>query len=76
MAGARALWRANGLKEEQFGKPIIAIVNSFTQFVPGHVHLLPNSIRLPLTMVSLWDTTECSIRFLRVILLRTASSIW
>ena len=34
MAGARALWRANGLKEEQFGKPIIAIVNSFTQFVP------------------------------------------
>lgn len=39
MAGARALWRANGVKEEQFGKPIIAIVNSFTQFVPGHVHL-------------------------------------
>lgn len=39
MAGARALWRANGMKEEQFGKPIIAIVNSFTQFVPGHVHL-------------------------------------
>ena len=39
MAGARALWRANGLKEEQLGKPVIAIVNSFTQFVPGHVHL-------------------------------------
>ena len=39
MAGARALWRANGMKEEQLGKPIIAIVNSFTQFVPGHVHL-------------------------------------
>ena len=39
MAGARALWRANGMKEEQIGKPIIAIVNSFTQFVPGHVHL-------------------------------------
>ena len=39
MAGARALWRANGIKEEQFGKPIIGIVNSFTQFVPGHVHL-------------------------------------
>ena len=38
-AGARALWRANGVKEEDFGKPIIAIVNSFTQFVPGHVHL-------------------------------------
>lgn len=39
MAGARALWRANGMKESQFGKPIIAIVNSFTQFVPGHTHL-------------------------------------
>jgi dihydroxy-acid dehydratase len=39
MAGARSLWRANGMKPEQFGKPIIAIVNSFTQFVPGHVHL-------------------------------------
>lgn len=39
MAGARALWRANGMKEEQIGKPIIAIVNSFTQFVPGHAHL-------------------------------------
>ena len=39
MAGARALWRAVGMKEEQFGKPIIAVVNSFTQFVPGHVHL-------------------------------------
>ncbi len=39
MAGARSLWRANGVTDEQFGKPIIAIVNSFTQFVPGHVHL-------------------------------------
>ncbi|MBN1114955.1 MAG: dihydroxy-acid dehydratase [Oligoflexia bacterium] len=39
MAGARSLWRANGMKEEQFGKPIIAVVNSFTQLVPGHVHL-------------------------------------
>lgn len=39
MAGARSLWRANGMKEEHFGKPIIAVVNSFTQFVPGHVHL-------------------------------------
>ena len=39
MAGARALWVANGMKKEQMGKPIIAIVNSFTQFVPGHVHL-------------------------------------
>jgi dihydroxy-acid dehydratase len=39
MAGARSLWRANGMKEDQFGKPVIAIVNSFSQFVPGHVHL-------------------------------------
>lgn len=39
MAGARGLWRATGMKEEDFGKPIIAIANSFTQFVPGHVHL-------------------------------------
>jgi dihydroxy-acid dehydratase len=39
MAGARALWVANGMKRNQFGKPIIAIVNSFTQFVPGHTHL-------------------------------------
>lgn len=39
MAGARALWRATRVKEEDFGKPIIAVVNSFTQFVPGHVHL-------------------------------------
>jgi len=38
-AGARALWRATGLKESDFGKPIVAIANSFTQFVPGHVHL-------------------------------------
>ena len=39
MAGARALWVANGMKKEQMGKPIIAIANSFTQFVPGHTHL-------------------------------------
>lgn len=39
MAGARALWRANGMKEEQMGRPVIAVVNSFTQFVPGHTHL-------------------------------------
>jgi len=39
MAGARALWRATGVKDDDFGKPIIAIANSFTQFVPGHVHL-------------------------------------
>lgn len=39
MAGARALWRATGMKDSDFGKPIIAVVNSFTEFVPGHVHL-------------------------------------
>jgi len=39
MAGARSLWRANGMKESQFGKPIFGIANSFTQFVPGHAHL-------------------------------------
>lgn len=39
MAGARSLWRANGMREDQIGKPVIAVVNSFTQFVPGHVHL-------------------------------------
>lgn len=39
MAGARALWRATGTKESDFGKPVIAVINSFTQFVPGHVHL-------------------------------------
>ena len=41
MAGARALWRANGMTEAQMGKPVIAIANSFTQFVPGHTHLHP-----------------------------------
>ena len=39
MAGARALWRANGMTDEQMHRPVIAIVNSFTQFVPGHTHL-------------------------------------
>ncbi|HBM71121.1 MAG TPA: dihydroxy-acid dehydratase, partial [Erythrobacter sp.] len=39
MAGARGWWRATGMRDGDFGKPIIAVVNSFTQFVPGHVHL-------------------------------------
>ncbi len=39
MAGARALWRANGMTDDQFGRPVVGVVNSFTQFVPGHVHL-------------------------------------
>ncbi|MGX5172878.1 dihydroxy-acid dehydratase [Aliikangiella sp. IMCC44653] len=41
MAGARALWRATGMQDSDFGKPIIAVVNSYTQFVPGHIHLAP-----------------------------------
>ena len=41
MAGARALWRATGMRTEDFSKPIVAIANSFTQFVPGHAHLHP-----------------------------------
>ena len=43
MAGARALWRATGMKTEDFLKPVVAIANSFTQFVPGHVHLPPSA---------------------------------
>ena len=39
MAGARALWRATGMQDDDFNKPMIAIANSYTQFVPGHVHL-------------------------------------
>jgi len=46
MAGARGLWRATGMKDEDFGKPIIAVVNSFTQFVPGHVHLKDLGVHL------------------------------
>lgn len=39
MAGARSLWRATGMNDDDFGKPIVAIANSFTEFVPGHIHL-------------------------------------
>ena len=56
MAGARALWRATGMKENDFGKPIIAVVNSFTQFVP-----------LRWMMVSQWVTVECFILYQAVI---------
>ena len=45
-AGARALWRATGMTDKDFGKPIIAVVNSFTQFVPGHVHLNQLSVEM------------------------------
>ena len=45
MAGARGLWRATGMKDEDFGKPIIAVVNSFTQFVPGHVKAMSTACR-------------------------------
>src|ERR671936_205211 len=41
MAGARALWRATGMTDDDFGKPIVAVANSYTQFVPGHTHLKP-----------------------------------
>ena len=90
MAGARALWVANGMKKEMMGKPIIAVVNSFTQFVPGHTHLheigqrlklkswdalQPNSIPLPLTTGLPWDMTACCIHCLRVTSLPTALNI-
>ena len=71
MAGARGLWRATGMTNEDFGKPIIAVVNSFTQFVPGHVHLKPARSRRPAasprsstpsrsTTASRWAMTACS----------------
>ena len=53
MAGARALWRATGMKDDDFGKPIIAVVNSFTQFVPGHVHLRDLGALVDLEPISL-----------------------
>jgi dihydroxy-acid dehydratase len=65
MAGARALWRATGMKDDDFQKPIIAVVNSFTQFVPGHVHLkdlgqlVAREIEAS-TTASPWATTACS----------------
>jgi dihydroxyacid dehydratase/phosphogluconate dehydratase len=77
MAGARALWRATGMKDGDFDKPIVAVVNSFTQFVPGHVHLKDlgqlvareieaasprNSTRSPSTTASRWDTAACCTR--------------
>ena len=74
MAGARALWRANGLKEEQFGKPIIAIVNSFTQFVPGHVHLHEIGQQVK-AEIEKWGCFAAEFNTI-AILLRTASSIW
>jgi len=80
MAGARSLWRAAGMKESQIGKPVIAVVNSFTQFVPGHTHLheIGQFVKKEIEkqgcfaaefdtlMTALpWDTTECFIHFLR-----------
>jgi dihydroxy-acid dehydratase len=78
MAGARALWRATGMKDGDFDKPIIAVVNSFTQFVPGHVHLkdlgqlvareiekaggVANSTPSPSMTASPWATAACCIR--------------
>jgi dihydroxyacid dehydratase/phosphogluconate dehydratase len=71
MAGARALWRATGMKDGDFDKPIIAVVNSFTQFVPGHVHLKDlgqlvapprNSTPSPSTTASRWAMAACCTR--------------
>jgi dihydroxy-acid dehydratase len=65
MAGARALWRATGMTNDDFGKPIVAVANSFTQFVPGHVHLR-NVGRIVAesrwTTASRWATVACCIR--------------
>jgi dihydroxyacid dehydratase/phosphogluconate dehydratase len=61
MAGARSLWRANGMRDEHRGRPVIAVANSFTQLVPGHVHL-PSSTPSRSTTASRWATTACSTR--------------
>ena len=60
MAGARALWRANGMKEEQIGRPIIGVVNSFTQFVPGHVHLHEIGQRVKKVIEKAWAASRPS----------------
>jgi len=64
MAGARALWRATGMKDSDFGKPIIAIANSFTQFVPGHTAVLYQDGRSwPALLETRFDlvVTNCSV---------------
>ena len=85
MAGARALWVATGMKQEQFGKPIIAIVNSFTQFVPGHTHLheIGQIVKAEIEKMgcfaaefNTWGMTVCSIHCPRATLSPTAWSIW
>ena len=87
MAGARALWAANGMKKEQLGKPIIAIVNSFTQFVPGHVHLheIGQLVKKEIEKLGCFaaefntiaiDMTECFIPFLPGISLPIVWNIW
>ena len=63
MAGARALWAANGMKKNQMGKPIIAIVNSFTQFVPGVIlsQLLIHTIASALCALTIYSTLSAMI---------------
>ena len=57
IGGCTCLWRATGMKENDFGKPIIAVVNSFTQFVPGHVHLkdMGQLVPLKLKKLAVWQ---------------------
>jgi len=69
MAGARGLWRATGMKDEDFGKPIAAVVNSFTQFVPGHVHLKDLGQPVAREIERTWSTQrfpECRHRTLAI----------
>ena len=90
MAGARALWAAAGMKPEQVGRPVIAVVNSFTQFVPGHTHLHEAgqlvkaeieklgcyAAEFNTIAVSPWVTTECCTPCLHAKSSLTAWSIW
>ena len=68
MAGARALWRATGMTDADFGKPIIAVVNSFTQFVPGHVHLRDpaNWLLSKLKLRAVWRKNSTPLRWMTV----------
>ncbi len=68
MAGARALWRATGMTDADFGKPIIAVVNSFTQFVPGHVHLrdLGKLVAEQIEASAAWRKSSTPLRWMTV----------
>lgn len=75
MAGARALWRATGMKDEDFSKPIIAVVNSFTQFVPGHVHLkdMGQLVARQIEAVGVWQKSSTPLRWTTVLRWATAA---